>query len=335
MLWYEKQNSDIAVSTRIRLARNLKNVPFPNAMTADEKKKTVKKIADSILNGNSVLAKDFELVELDFLAPLDRQLLAEQHLISPAMLEGNGHAVLLNKDRTISIMLMEEDHIRLQTILPGFDLNEAWNLANKVDDVIEENLEYAFDSEFGYLTSCPTNTGTGLRASVMLHLPALEMTNQLQRIVNSSTKLGIAVRGLYGEGTEIQGSLLQFSNQITMGASENEIIAKLENIVNQIINHEKDAREHLKKNNYDALADKLWRSYGTLKYARSITSAEAKELLSDVRLAQNMGIITDSKINTTELEVDTEPASIMKQAGKNLNPAERDRQRAEIIRNRV
>ena len=335
MLWYEKQNSDIAVSTRIRLARNLKNVPFPNAMTADEKKKTVKKIADSILNGNSVLAKDFELVELDFLAPLDRQLLAEQHLISPAMLEGNGHAVLLNKDRTISIMLMEEDHIRLQTILPGFDLNEAWNLANKVDDVIEENLEYAFDSEFGYLTSCPTNTGPGLRASVMLHLPALEMTNQLQRIVNSSTKLGIAVRGLYGEGTEIQGSLLQFSNQITMGASENEIIAKLENIVNQIINHEKDAREHLKKNNYDALADKLWRSYGTLKYARSITSAEAKELLSDVRLAQNMGIITDSKINTTELEVDTEPASIMKQAGKNLNPAERDRQRAEIIRNRV
>ncbi len=335
MLWYEKQNSDIAVSTRIRLARNLKNVPFPNAMTADEKKKTVKKIADSILNGNSVLAKDFELVELDFLAPLDRQLLAEQHLISPAMLEGSGHAVLLNKDRTISIMLMEEDHIRLQTILPGFDLNEAWNLANKVDDVIEENLEYAFDSEFGYLTSCPTNTGTGLRASVMLHLPALEMTNQLQRIVNSSTKLGIAVRGLYGEGTEIQGSLLQFSNQITMGASENEIIAKLENIVNQIINHEKDAREHLKKNNYDALADKLWRSYGTLKYARSITSAEAKELLSDVRLAQNMGIITDSKINTTELEVDTEPASIMKQAGKNLNPAERDKQRAEIIRNRV
>lgn len=335
MLWYEKQNSDIAVSTRIRLARNLKNVPFPNAMTADEKKKTVKKIADSILNGNSVLAKDFELVELDFLAPLDRQLLAEQHLISPAMLEGSGHAVLLNKDRTISIMLMEEDHIRLQTILPGFDLNEAWNLANKVDDVIEENLEYAFDSEFGYLTSCPTNTGTGLRASVMLHLPALEMTNQLQRIVNSSTKLGIAVRGLYGEGTEIQGSLLQFSNQITMGASENEIIAKLENIVNQIINHEKDAREHLKKNNYDALADKLWRSYGTLKYARSITSAEAKELLSDVRLAQNMGIITDSKINTTELEVDTEPASIMKQAGKNLNPAERDKKRAEIIRNRV
>lgn len=335
MLWYEKQNSDIAVSTRIRLARNLKNVPFPNAMTADEKKKTVKKIADSILNGNSVLAKDFELVELDFLAPLDRQLLAEQHLISPAMLEGSGHAVLLNKDRTISIMLMEEDHIRLQTILPGFDLNEAWNLANKVDDVIEENLEYAFDSEFGYLTSCPTNTGTGLRASVMLHLPALEMTNQLQRIVNSSTKLGIAVRGLYGEGTEIQGSLLQFSNQITMGASENEIIAKLENIVNQIINHEKDAREHLKKNNYDALADKLWRSYGTLKYARSITSAEAKELLSDVRLAQNMGIITDSKINTTELEVDTEPASIMKQAGKNLNPAERDKQRADIIRNRV
>lgn len=335
MLWYENKNTDIAVSTRIRLARNLRNVPFPNALTDAEKKKTAKQISDTVLNGNNVLAKEFELVELDNIPELDRRILAEQHLISPAMLEGSDHSVLLNKDRSISIMLMEEDHIRIQTILPGFSLEEAWNLADKVDSLIEEDIEYAFDADFGYLTSCPTNTGTGLRASVMLHLPALVMSNNIQRIIKSANQLGITARGFYGEGTDIAGNLVQFSNQITMGFSETEIIDKLKNIVMQIQTHETDAREYLKKNSYDALADKIWRSYGILKYARSITSEEAKSLLSDVRLGQNMGIITDSGVNIGELEIAVEPGSVMKSAGKNLTPEQRDKHRAELIRNKL
>lgn len=332
MLWYEKNSSDIAVSTRIRLARNLKNVPFSNAMTAETKKKTGKKIADSILNGNSALAKEFEFMDFDNTDEQTKQMLAEKHLISPVMLKGSGYSALISKDRTISILLMEEDHIRLQIILPELDLDKAWELANKVDDLIEENLEYAFDDEFGYLTACPTNAGTGLRASVMLHLPALTMTNKLRKIISSATQLGIAVRGFYGEGTEAQGNLLQFSNQITMGASETDLINNLKNIVGQIIRHENDAREYLKNNSLDALSDKIWRSYGILKYARSITSDETKTLLSDVRLGQNMGIIPDKKINTAALEICAEPACIMTLKGKKLSPSERDKARADFLR---
>lgn len=332
MLWYENNSSDTAVSTRIRLARNLKDIPFPHAMTAQMKKDTAKKIADVILNGNSAAAKDFEFIELDTMDKIEKQFLAEQHLISPNMLDGSGHFVLINKEKTISILLMEEDHIRLQVILPFLDLKNAWDLAGKVDDLIEENLEYAFDDEFGYLTSCPTNTGTGLRASVMLHLPALAMTNNLSRILRSCGQLGIAVRGIYGEGTNAEGNLFQFSNQITMGSSEYDLIANLENIVGQIIKHESDAREYLVKNNYDELSDKLWRSYGILKYARSISSSEAKKLLSDVRLGQNMDIIDNKGINTMALEVLTGAAGIMKTKGKNLNAAERDKARAELLR---
>lgn len=332
MLWYENNSSDTAVSTRIRLARNLKDIPFPHAMTAQMKKDTAKKIADVILNGNSAAAKDFEFIELDTMDKIEKQFLAEQHLISPNMLEGSGHFVLINKEKTVSILLMEEDHIRLQVILPSLNLKKAWDLAGKVDDLIEENLEYAFDDEFGYLTSCPTNTGTGLRASVMLHLPALAMTNNLSRIIRSCGQLGIAVRGIYGEGTDVEGNLLQFSNQITMGSSEDDLIANLENIVGQIIKHESDAREYLAKNNYDELADKLWRSYGILKYARSISSKESKKLLSDVRLGQNMDIIDNKDVNTTALEVCTGAAGIMKIAGKNLTAAERDKARADYLR---
>ncbi|MCX7714911.1 MAG: protein arginine kinase [Clostridia bacterium] len=337
MMWYEKcgKDGDVAVSTRIRLARNLKTVPFPNAMSREQKRMAAKDIADSVMKGNSVLSKDLELIELDKLSDIEKKVLAEQHLISPAMLEGSEHFVLLNKDRSMSIMLMEEDHIRLQVILPGLDLDEAWNLADKVDNVLEEGLEYAFDEDFGYLTSCPTNTGTGLRASVMLHLPALALSSQLPRLIDSLTKLGIAVRGLYGEGSEAYGNLFQFSNQITMGANEHEIIEKLKSIVLQIIDRERETQKQLKKTNSEFIKDKVWRSYGILKYAHTISSNEAKALLSDVRLGQNMGIIPYDEINPMELSVITEPAYIIKSVNKNLNATERDKYRADILRQKL
>lgn len=211
-------------------------------------------------------------------------------------------------------------------------MDEAWNLADKVDDVIEENIEYAFNKDFGYLTACPTNVGTGMRASVMMHLPALTMTNNMDRIISSASNLGIAVRGLYGEGSKAQGALYQISNQITMGMSEEELIEKLKNIVEQIKRHEENMREKLRKENKIALEDRLWRAYGTLKYARSLTSAETKTLISDVILGVNMGIIKKDDANFIELMIENEPYALIKRAGKNLSPEERDIKRAENLR---
>jgi protein arginine kinase len=227
---------------------------------------------------------------------------------------------------------MEEDHIRLQIIKSGLAIDEAYETADKVDDVIEESVTYAFDEEFGYLTACPTNAGTGLRASVMLHLPALTMTDNINRVISSAANIGIAVRGLYGEGTRAYGNLYQFSNQITMGLSEREILDKLKNVVNQIIEMEKKARTSLMTQNKDQIEDKLFRSYGTLKYARAISSSEAKSLLSDVMLGQNLGIIPkDGKITPLECIVKISPSLI----GASLAPAERDRKRADFIRDNI
>lgn len=332
MIWYKNNKSDIVVSTRIRLARNLAGTPFPNALksTAD----VTEKIKNALLGSNSTLAKDFDFINLDNTPSVRKQAMAEEHLISPVMCEGKGKSVLINKDKTMSIMLMEEDHIRLQVILSGLALDEAYSLASKADDVLEENLTYAFDSDFGYLTACPTNTGTGMRASVMLHLPALTMTDNISRVISSAASLGIEVRGLYGEGTKAYGNLYQISNKMTLGISEQQSIEKLKNIVKQLTEMETKARSALKENNSDALADKLYRSYGILKYARCMSSAEAKSLLSEVMLGQNMGILPcDGKISPLECMVITEPALLC--GDKELQPAERDIKRAELIRDNM
>lgn len=332
MIWYKNNKSDIVVSTRIRLARNLAGEPFPNALAST--KDVTEKIKNAVLGSNSTLAKDFDFINLDNTPAIKKQAMAEEHLISPVMCEGKGKSVLINKDKTMSIMLMEEDHIRLQVIQSGLSLDDAYSLASKVDDVLEESLTYAFDNDFGYLTACPTNTGTGMRASVMLHLPALTMTNNIGKIISSAASLGIEVRGLYGEGTKAYGNLYQISNKMTLGISEQQSIEKLKDIVNQLIEMETKARKALNDGNADALSDKLYRSYGILKYARCISSAEAKSLLSDVMLGQNMGIIPcDGKISPLECMVITEPALLS--GDKELSPAERDKKRAELIRDNM
>ncbi|MBR0028278.1 MAG: protein arginine kinase, partial [Clostridia bacterium] len=324
MIWYKNNNSDIVVSTRIRLARNLDKTPFPNALK--DTKEVTEKIKNAILGSNSTLSKDFDFIELDNTPAVRKQAMAEEHLISPVMCEGKGKSVMVNKDQTMSIMLMEEYHIRLQIIESGYALDKAYETASKVDDVIEESLTYAFDNEFGYLTACPTNTGTGMRASVMLHLPALTMTENINRVISSANGLGIEGRGLYGEGTKAYGSLYQISNRSTLGVSEEGTIEKLKNIVDQIIEMEQKARKALTDNNADALSDRLFRSYGTLKYARSVSSSEAKSLLSDVMLGQNLGIIPkDGRITPLECMVVTEPAILSD--GKELKPNERDKKR--------
>lgn len=328
MVWYKNNDADIVVSTRIRLARNLEGTPFPESLK--NKKEVTDKIKNAVINSNSTLAKDFEFIDLNTASHADKEKLREEHLISPEMVTGIDRSVMINKDRTMSIMLMEEDHIRLQIIESGNKLNEAYETASKVDDVIEECLTYAFDDEFGYLTACPTNAGTGMRASVMLHLPALTMTNNISRVISSVGNMGIAVRGLYGEGTKAYGCLYQISNQVTMGLSEHEIIEKLSHVVNQVIDSEKRARELLEEKNGDYLKNKILRSYGLLKYAYTMESAEARELLSDVILGQNMGIIKKGKVSPLECMINITPSFV---GGDDAH--ERDRKRAKYLNENI
>ncbi len=332
MIWYsEKNDNDIMVSTRVRIARNIKKYPFPNMMSEKDAKGVCDDVKSAIFNSNSSLAGDFEYLELAKTNPVNIRALTEQHFISPDLAKSKFGSVLINKDRTMSIMVNEEDHIRLQVILSGLKLKEAWETASKVDDLIEESVEYAFDEELGYLTACPTNLGTGLRASVMMHLPALTMTREISKIISSAGGLGIAVRGIYGEGSEALGNLYQISNQITMGSTEEELIAKVENIAKQIEGYEREARKNLLKNNKTALENRVWRSYGILKYSREISSKEAKALISDVILGKALNIIDEEvKAPLVELMVKTEPAVITD--GKDMGAAERDIKRAELIR---
>ncbi len=334
MIWYNDLNDGIIISTRIRLARNIAKTPFPSALPEKDRERIKNILSDSIIKSNSTLSGDFKLYNLDELSAVEKAAMLEEHLISPQMLNGKDRAVLVNKNRTMSIMLMEEDHIRLQVIMGGYCLDKAYDLADKVDDVMEEALDYAFDENFGYLTACPTNAGTALRASVMMHLPALVMTGNISRVLQSFSGMGIAVRGLYGEGTEAEGCLYQISNSITLGLGESEIIEKLKTVVNKILDMEKQARDLLMKNRADDLSDRLFRSYGTLKYARKITSKEAKTMLSEVMLGQNMGIIEcDGDMTPLELMIKTTPAVIS--GNDTLSPDERDKKRAEIIRENI
>lgn len=332
MIWYENNNNDTIISTRIRLARNIDGIPFPNAL--GDKSAVTEKIKSAITASNSVLAKEFDFLRLDNMTSIQKQALAEEHLISFDMLDGAQKSVLISKDKTMSIMLMEEDHIRLQVIKNGYALDEAFETADKIDNVLEENLKFAFDEEWGYLTACPTNTGTGMRASVMMHLPALSKTNTMPRIISSTQNLGIAVRGIYGEGSKAYGNMFQISNAITEGFSEKEIIEKLKNVVNQICELEAKARKSLCDNNYDELADTLYRSYGTLKYARSISSQESKALISDVLLGRNLGIIKESGlISPINAMVLSEPALIC--GNEQLSSEKRDTKRAELLREKL
>ncbi len=335
MIWYKKDNNDdIMVSTRVRLARNILKYPFPNVMTKQDIEGAKKDIIAALEKEKEVIG-ELKFVEMSDTDIPERRVMMEKHLISSELVDKNGAAVAVSADEELSLMLMEEDHIRIQSIIGGFALKEAYELANKADDAIEKHVEFAFSEKYGYLTACPTNTGTGMRASVMMHLPALTMTGNIDRIIKSASNLGLEVRGLYGEGSKAYGSLYQLSNRITLGLSEEEIIEKLENIAGQIRSREEEARAAIKDK--AEVADRLWRSLGALKYARSLSSREAKTLLSDYILGSSMGII-DEKINQSpiELMVLTEPAHIGKIAGNaELSAGERDFKRAEIVRSSV
>ncbi|MGF7186345.1 protein arginine kinase [Desulfitispora alkaliphila] len=327
--------SDIVISSRIRLARNLSGYPFPHVANEGQAKEVYELIKNA-LNEQDALE---ELNELDFmnisdLSALDRQVLMEKHLISPQhMKPGYSKAVSLSNDEAISIMINEEDHMRIQCLFPGLQLEEALKKANIVDDYLEAKLDMGFDEHMGYSTACPTNTGTGLRASVMLHLPALVMTKQINRVLATLPQLGLAVRGIYGEGTEANGNLFQISNQITLGVEEREIIKSLEAVTKQLIDQERHARKLMLKDRQKNLEDKIYRAYGILRYARVISSEEALNLLSDLRLGVDTEIIeeVESKI-LNQLIVQTRPGCLQKMEGREMEAFDRDVKRAKVIR---
>ncbi len=330
--------SDIAVSSRVRLARNLAGVPFPHAMSETQAKKVLEGAKEAVkeLNRFGFLGK-MEFYLLSEVSPLDRQVLVEKHLISPQQAqEVKSKALALAPDESVSIMVNEEDHFRIQCLSSGLQPVETLQLALRVDDAMDGKLTFCFSERHGYLTSCPTNTGTGLRASVMIHLPGLVLTNQAGRVFQTASQLGLTVRGFFGEGTEAIGNIFQLSNQITLGRPEEEIVSNLQAVTSKIIEQERAAREALRRESPDGLEDRIWRSYGILSYARVISSEEAMKMLSDVRLGVDLGIIkTVDRLTLNQLLVMIRPAFIQKQAGGDLTPYERDRRRAAIIRTKV
>lgn len=327
--------SPIVISSRCRLARNLSDFPFSH--WADESQRAA--VAEGITlaaHGVGQLADALE-VDLDAIEELDRLLLVERHLISPEQADGpGGRRVIIGEREMLSLMVNEEDHLRIQCLTSGFAVTDVWRLANTLDDELGATLDFAYSSEWGYLTACPTNVGTGMRASAMLHLPALVMSRQINKVIQAIGKLGLVARGLFGEGTQPSGNFFQISNQITLGQSEDAVIGGLESVVRQIVGHEKTAREMLLRQKQAQTEDRVFRAAGLLRHARIISSQETIDLLSDLRLGVDLGLIEDvSPAAVNELFILTQPAHLQKLCGKPLEPAERDIRRADIIRQRL
>ncbi len=325
-------SNDVVISTRIRLARNLKDYPFPCKLNSQGREKVIEKVRDAVKKSNSPVASDFSFIRMSELTSSQSVSLVEKRLVSPEFIsETDGRALLISKDECFSIMINEEDHIRLQVITKGLSLEQAYDTADKLDTLLDENLDFAFDEKLGYLTQCPTNLGTGMRASVMLHLPALEKSRAINRIAGNLSKLGLTIRGAHGEGTEPKGALYQLSNQVTLGISEKAAIENLKNITEQLIAQENQARERL-CSSID-IQDAISRSLGILRSALVISHDEALKLLSNVRLGIVSKQITDVSTETIDkLMLAVEPATLTVSLNKNLSAHDRDIERAKLIR---
>lgn len=333
--WYETVdlNNPLVVSSRIRLARNIKGIPFPKRMNDSQKLEVLENIKN-LLDGVSVEGVGtLKYINMDAVPDEELFAMVERHIISPDFAKKAGpKGLVISENESVSIMLLEEDHIRLQVISGGLKLSEAYEIAKKIEDILSGGLTLAFDNQLGYLTECPTNLGTGLRASLMLHLPILEGSGSLPSLADSVSKIGLTVRGMYGEGSRSHAALYQLSNQVTLGISEQAAIDNLSAIATQIVNKELNAREGLDKK---ILEDSVYRALGTLKYARLLTSEEMMSLLSSVKLGVSMGILEniDPALPITLL-VEGQPYSLQKANGR-MTPADRDVLRATLMRERL
>lgn len=322
------------LSSRVRLARNLQATSFPHRASPE----TLQRVMDQVkyAGQQSSSLKRGIFLTMGELATMDRIFLLERHLVSHELANAQRTCgLLLENQEGLSVMVNEEDHLRIQAIVSGFQLEEAHRAVDRLDDELESSLDYAFSEDWGYLTACPTNVGTGLRASVLMHLPALVLTQRIEQTLRNIGQVGFMARGLYGEGTEVMGSFFQISNQATLGRPEEEIIEGLVGLTGQILRQEEEARSALMASAQAEVEDKIWRAYGILKYARQISSEDVMNLLSAVRLGIALGLITNLSIRTVnEVLILTQPAHLQKRLGRNLGQTERDGERAKFVRER-
>lgn len=329
--WYNTvgNNSEIIISSRIRLARNLKDFNFPSRMSDTEFAKLNGRLKSAILDSNTPFANSLKYIDMNDVPEVEAFAMVERHIISPEFARRKKNkSIIISEDESICVMVGEEDHIRIQVIKSGLALNEAYDIAERLDTLLCDKLHFAFSSQFGYLTECPTNLGTGLRASVMLHLPMIETTREIPYISESVNKIGFTMRGMYGEGSDSKASLYQLSNQITLGISENDALKNLTTITKQIIE-----KETLARHNTDivGLEDNIFRSFGILSNARKIDTEEMMKYLSLIKLGVSMGILDIEKQLPMKIFVECQPNMIIRKYGI-TNTADRDIKRAEIIR---
>lgn len=327
--------ADIVISSRIRLARNLSNFPFLNRCSAQHRSEIAEQISREIKR--LTITPILQYIDVEHLDRLDRMFLVERQLISRELAEASGaRGVALSESENVSLMINEEDHLRLQVLHSGLALEECWEEINRFDDALDTHLPFAFNEELGYLTACPTNVGTGIRVSVMLHLPALVLTREVQKVIQALQKIGLAVRGLYGEGSQAMGDFYQISNQVTLGKSEHDLIKSVKDVVPSIIQYERRVRSTLINENRQDLFDKVSRAYGILKTAQKISSEETMQLLSRLRMGVNLGLVPELKIPVVnELFIHTQPAHLQKIRHAPLESEERNIARASYLRNRL
>ncbi|MDD5728798.1 MAG: protein arginine kinase [Victivallales bacterium] len=329
-------DADIAISSRIRLARNIQRLPFPIAASPAQLQQ-VRAAVELALKKVTAGGRKYLDFQLDDYSELERQILLERRLISSEFAKKSGPASLFVKpDESCAVMINEEDHLRIQVLGPGAQLSKVWEQIDKLDSKLEKQLPYVYDSRLGYLTSCPTNVGTGMRASVMLHLPGLALSGRINAAIQGVNKLNMAVRGIFGEGTDNRGNLFQVSNQSTLGESETQIIERLNTIITQLIMHEKNCRSNLLKNRKYFLLDHVGRSYGILRHAYTLSSEEALNSLSNIRIGVDMGMFNTIDLHTVnKLFLTINPAHLQKFARKELNSQERDVFRAAFVREQL
>ena len=322
----------VVLSTRIRLARNLDGAVFPERAQEPQRRQVLQRCAEQL--GTLTLMQKGAFFDVAELSALEKQVLVERHLISPELCEGAaGAGVYISKGQTCSVMINEEDHLRIQFLKTGFNLNSVWKQIDAFDSALEKTIDVAFSPDFGYLTACPTNLGTGLRASVMMHLPGLVIASQMERVIRAVSQLGITVRGLFGEGSDATGHIFQISNQQTLGESEREILDRLGNVLKTIIDHELNARFKYLEQNKTKLLDQIGRAYGILKNAHTISSNEAMNLLSLIRLAVDFGLLPDAQRAVVDrLVIECQPGHVQYAAQDGIEADARDRARASILR---
>jgi len=334
--WLDASGShnDVIISSRVRMARNLREVPFLTVTTAAHEEHVVEQTLKAAAATSSL--KDATFFDLSDFDEDDRRLLVERHLISPALAMRVSHnGVLVGPRESYSVMINEEDHLRMQALVAGFEPQAAWEMASRIDRELGSHLEFAFDDEFGYLTACPTNTGTGLRASILIHLPGLVLLQTVDQVIRGINQVGLTARGFYGEGTDVVGSLFQISNQTTLGKSEPDILETLERVVRQIIDYEYDARETLMRDAHEQIEDKVHRAYGILQYANVMSGQEFMNLTSAVRLGLGLGLLGKPEAKQlNELMVRVQPSHVQRSSGGDLDSDERDHERAKLVRER-